>query len=1834
VLSATGKIIGTINWLFIGKGRALFLFALSLLIILTWAYLEKINSWLDSIWARAFVLLAIFILVIFLAKLIELVVPRLLSRHESSKHERAYYLEVILVFFVLACLYLLPKGFLSSTPLFWLIAFLIVWSFLMILSWPVLLPIGSDTWDLANLRLLSFAKGPIGLLGRFRSSQGYVFVGPIKNFLIATFIILLFTYKSTEAVTKGMPLKNLTQWALNGTTWLGGAAVSGLINGTKIMKDSNQAGGLPINKTLDSINISGGEIRNITLDNTLIQGQTIVNATSKMPINLSNNETYSNIIINKSIFADNLISNADIVFKNLSNANESVIKILSHSPVDLIQRNVNGANATIYNITLKNITLLNATISSFLNNTLRDISILNTTWAANGNSAYGNLIGLKATINATIDMNEASNIIVDNITLKNATILDASFYKTTLENISLLNSSIAGALLPPGSSGAAAQSTSLLHDLLISFAGMMDNILSNIWTNLPQILFLWALLEILTIAWAAHKRIVIQDFDDNTTEKNKGKLAAMQLAMKISDLNAIYSKANEMGAVSTSTGMDQPLQAGITITDLSENLFANLKTDKKIPAGNWFEIPANLLISLMDSIVRGPKLAGSIYKGTDKENKEILILSAHVLGGGLPNRSWQVQKKLSTTSKSQEIVASVGKNHSDVTAATQLQTTQDQSGLGQGTPDFDEAIDELACRIFTDLVFNPSQRDLVRWKATMKFREGLRAYRSCLRSRMDKKLKLMEAERNFLGTLAEDEKFNMVYYNLGVVYNELGRQDAANAAFLKSTEKSPNQWEAYYALGMNLFNEIQNPNKTFEELKSKMHYKEVISLCDHAISLRPKPFEQEAKVYDLKGLAQRFHEMPSAKEIGDVAPEVAAAIESHKRAVSLGYRALYNAKLNGIETEEIILILTNCLFNLATDYYYHHFYDDNSQNKVLRSIILLDEARSLLPSSSQLHIRLGQIYCGHYMTDKAVEEFEKARGIDPASTEILSTLALGYATAAAVLQKTDQDEEGNTESMSVNENQEKSLDTTKIAKEPDIIDNKSKAKYFCKKVLCSPILPSHEDIDRVKRSCKKLKMEDQKICTNYLINKKIIEGYDEEQLLEAVKEGSNTALERAQAAIQLRSLYLKHNTREAEDAKSFCEKAIHDLLETIPDLLENEILANIWRNCNKAMVELRKILNSPKESVSEAYKICNDSKKLMEENPDCTQNGGKSLQDDLRLAKNAIYLIILANGKDEQIIKESALEAIKNLEYIEEIIERLDCIYYNRYADICQTLGELYLNVDQGKNQECKYSSENKAVTGANENRDLEEPPQKKNSPNKCTAEKSDKEKEMDGSKGSKLAECSEEYFRKAIKALERECPKKITQLELRSDLARALMRQETKGFEAQTEVERAICSDPLDYRERFELGLANANINCLDEAKTAWETALHLNPDDPRIRYNIGVTYLRQYYDLAEQNRTKEKLELEKAAERLKEALELFGTDYSQLAYRMRTYYWLGVTYYEQEKFEKAIESLRISQALSKTKPPQCETLIITHCLANAYFKIKRFAEGETEFKRILTLGEELEKTEGLNSPCGIGLGKQKSLGYVMAITCFDLLIFYADHAITYVEKQDRLRQNCSGYYSQLEEGQKLADRLDEFADGLTPKEYERIKNHCLGWIAYKKGVLGYKEFAKERIQKAISHLEMSLMTSDDADTLGYVHLALAYKEMAIIVDDESRNIGENALVQVLHYALSIPAPNSSKAQGNVCQQPSIERQKNELIDQKRRLILSIQNCRKYIEDLKIKKEYEEQLNELDAYIKSQKGDTNKENTISNIVSQSPNADIAVCRSKNDPKKGVKKTE
>jgi tetratricopeptide (TPR) repeat protein len=435
------------------------------------------------------------------------------------------------------------------------------------------------------------------------------------------------------------------------------------------------------------------------------------------------------------------------------------------------------------------------------------------------------------------------------------------------------------------------------------------SILAQEWWNVLSVQW-WHVLAVYTIllllwwTWQAKKRVVIEDFIDytlNPPESDSRGLATL-LVVRLAQLQELYRVVDEQRALSTEAKTNQPIDATIKVEDVSEFLTNAISAQSKFSLGP-LEIPVGTLLSLIGRLVQGPRILGSLHK-----DKDVLILTAQRVGSQTAY-NWRVDRKL-------------------------LSSIVDQDGYN-----LDEMVEELGCRMFTDLALTGS----VRWRATATFCEGLRFYRDCLRTPKDKELNLKRAEKKFIETLAEDREYASANYNLGVLYMELNHVQAAEEAFQRSIGQNPGSWRGHYALAV---------------CRCQLgQYESVIDLCDQVsegIITRKPGIADIAMVYHSKGIAQsrlvaQNREIQNAirrqRQVQQVESDtlqsqihfsqkqdnisnLESAIQSYQKAVTFSWRALCQAerlKKGVTETENRVIpyresVASTCLIDLAIAY--------------------------------------------------------------------------------------------------------------------------------------------------------------------------------------------------------------------------------------------------------------------------------------------------------------------------------------------------------------------------------------------------------------------------------------------------------------------------------------------------------------------------------------------------------------------------------------------------------------------------------------------------------------------------------------------------------------------------------------------------------------------------------------------------------------------------------------------------------------------------------------------------------------------------------------------------
>lgn len=292
---------------------------------------------------------------------------------------------------------------------------------------------------------------------------------------------------------------------------------------------------------------------------------------------------------------------------------------------------------------------------------------------------------------------------------------------------------------------------------------------------IAPILILTIIFIILGLLNRARNTLIIEDMQKTEKKNNKKEKSDEKIEfpnyhlMLIEELNRIYqvySDVDEQRPIKTSMAEKCDITSASLRAGSLDNLLNSTTLAETTVTLGPVSVPSNFLLSLTNRVLKGPRLLLSV----DREY-ETVRLSAVLTSP--KNLSWQVTRTIPHAHPTEE------------------------------HPDNDMAR-ELAYRIFTGMTRGKTQH----WEATQAFVEGLENYRKGLRSPKDQIFSLKEAEDKFVKALGYDEGYKFAWYNLGVVYSEMKRHDAAEKAFSRAAEIDHSQWEPYYAKAINAWHQI------------------------------------------------------------------------------------------------------------------------------------------------------------------------------------------------------------------------------------------------------------------------------------------------------------------------------------------------------------------------------------------------------------------------------------------------------------------------------------------------------------------------------------------------------------------------------------------------------------------------------------------------------------------------------------------------------------------------------------------------------------------------------------------------------------------------------------------------------------------------------------------------------------------------------------------------------------------------------------------------------------------------------------------------------------------
>lgn len=334
--------------------------------------------------------------------------------------------------------------------------------------------------------------------------------------------------------------------------------------------------------------------------------------------------------------------------------------------------------------------------------------------------------------------------------------------------------------------------------------------------QLGMILLIYFIVLLISTINRADKNLVIEEFVDASvdTDTSTEKGIASLLLVELNRINQLYSDICEQRALQTSVGDWGQISAVLKVDQTDEVLKSAIGEGNNIKIGP-VELPLYSLASLINRAFNGPRIRGSI-----KKRDNAIVMTALMSGGGL-SFSWKITKE----------------------------TGNESSETGDTNDPIEEAIQELACRIFTDI----PAAGAARWEANEHFHKGLRKYRESLRTPKDQIANLIDAESEFLKTLSYDNLFTMAWYNLGVVYLESGKLSAAEQAFFRALEHDPNNADFHYALALIRFKRmIFTSPKTTEDFTEHNHTlkNDILQHCIQAGNLR----EEYAENFNLMAI--------------------------------------------------------------------------------------------------------------------------------------------------------------------------------------------------------------------------------------------------------------------------------------------------------------------------------------------------------------------------------------------------------------------------------------------------------------------------------------------------------------------------------------------------------------------------------------------------------------------------------------------------------------------------------------------------------------------------------------------------------------------------------------------------------------------------------------------------------------------------------------------------------------------------------------------------------------------------------------------------------------------
>lgn len=484
---------------------------------------------------------------------------------------------------------------------------------------------------------------------------------------------------------------------------------------------------------------------------------------------------------------------------------------------------------------------------------------------------------------------------------------------------------------------------------------------ADTWLTPTRVLAIWALLLIAWWVVRQRRRLLISRFDDLTGDKSGGQSLSLLLASELFQLRELFEEFEDGNVIQSTSddarsgtlpGRSQLFEATVQLDAPAAFLETAISAESTLAVGP-LKIPINALLGLVNRLVQGPRLAGQLQA---EGGRRIVTV---VLSTGEMQRQWRVEDD--ATGGAPRPLAALAR--------------------------------ELAYRMFADLAFERP----VRWTAVAGLIEGLHAYRRTLRTTKEGRLHLHDAENRLQDAIAEDNRFYLAYYNLGVVYTALGRREAALSAFARAVDLNPARYGGHYALARARY-ALAHAEDVAPAIAAR-HLRYVLDHCDEAVA-QGESAQARAKALNLKALAQM--------KLGGM--EFFFAADVCRMAVRYAWRALLAAELAlpwrtgaaPLDRELGAELAAGSLLSLSRICRAALAVDPGASSLVLRALRqqVLTAARTaawLQPAQYDVLIDLGAIWTNRGNARRGIRVLRRAAQLAPGRGEAWCVLALAAA---------------------------------------------------------------------------------------------------------------------------------------------------------------------------------------------------------------------------------------------------------------------------------------------------------------------------------------------------------------------------------------------------------------------------------------------------------------------------------------------------------------------------------------------------------------------------------------------------------------------------------------------------------------------------------------------------------------------------------------------------------------------------------------------------------------------------------------------------------------------